>query len=473
MYGTGFGWSRVDGGRYAAAAVLVLAAAAFGAEQSADRKGSPEGAAGARGTEVSGVWHRSGCPRRAAPGTRTVYGGPHATYCAWTRPMAVYAPSQQKTFFVFGNAENSPAISAYDHRTQAFSPLVVVGRNPDMDAHKNPHLLIDDEGWLYVFYGSHCSPTHLSKSARPYDTSKWVSMGVVAEASSYPQPWQLRPGELTVLFRQGGTHDAGEALVRSTDGGKTWSAPTLIGASPPQNGFYAVTTAADGSYPRKVHMAWSVTRGDWWQRYHVYYAYSDDGAVTWKRSDGRPYTLPITEPEAELVFRSEVPDRGVWLQDIQLDSQGNPYVLFNDGHTLSYDCTWRVARLVDRQWTVQRVASADHMYDHGALALLADGDFRVYLPSHAAQPHEDGGEIEEWQSADRGLSWTKTRAITSGSKYSHNHVKTAFGSQRGDFRVFWSYGDSTDPPETRTVDLYYFGESLDGPRRMPLRYAPR
>ena len=60
--------------------------------------------------------------------------------------MAVYAPGQQKTFFVFGNAENSPAVCAYDHRTQAFSPVVVVGQNPDTDAHKNPHLLIDEEG---------------------------------------------------------------------------------------------------------------------------------------------------------------------------------------------------------------------------------------------------------------------------------------------------------------------------------------
>jgi hypothetical protein len=386
--------------------------------------------------------------------------------------MAVYVPRQQKTFFVFGNAENSPTISAYDHRSRSFSPAVVVGRNPDMDAHKNPHLLIDEEGWLYVFYRAHCTPTWLAKSVRPYEISKWISMGEVARDSSYPQPWQLRRGEITVLFRQGGTHNAGEALVRSCDGGRTWSSPTLVGTSPPKNGFYAVTIAASGAYPRKLHMAWSVTRGDWWQRYHVYYACSDDGAVTWKRRDGRPYRLPIAESEAEMIFRSEVPDRGVWLQDIQLDGQGNPYVLFNDGNTLTYDCTWRVARCLDRKWTVQPVARADHMYDSGALVLLSDRDFRAYLPSQPAQPHEDGGDIEEWQSLDRGTTWARTRSITSSSKYSHNHVKAVHGQQQGDFRVFWSYGDSRDPPESRAVDLYYYGELLPGPRRIPLTYAP-
>jgi len=175
-----------------------------------------------------GVWHASGATERVSPRARTVYGGAHATYCAWTRPMAVYAPAVAKTFFAFGNADNSPTISFYDHKTKELADAVVVGSNPDVDAHKNPHLLIDEQGYIYVFYRSHCTPTHLAKSARPYDISEWVDMGVVAERSSYPQPWQLKKGEIVVLYRGGGTHDATESCVRSTDGGKTWSEPTVI-----------------------------------------------------------------------------------------------------------------------------------------------------------------------------------------------------------------------------------------------------
>ncbi|MBM4050229.1 MAG: DUF2341 domain-containing protein, partial [Planctomycetes bacterium] len=284
-----------------------------------------------------GIWHCSRAATRRYPGNETVYGGGHATYCAWTRPMAVYAPSQDKTFFAFGNAENSPTVSFYDHKTKQFGPAVVVGTNPDMDAHKNPHVLIDDAGYLYIFYRSHCTPTHLAKSRRPYDIMDWTPMGVVVERSSYPQPWQLRPGEITVLYRGGGTHDATESLVRSTDGGATWSKPFHIVTPTPKNGCYAVTIAETGRYPRKVHVAWSLTRGDWWQRYHVFYAYSDDGGETWRRGDGTPYELPITEPTSEMVFESDVPDRGVWLKDIQLDSQGNPYILFIDANSLTYE----------------------------------------------------------------------------------------------------------------------------------------
>ncbi|NUQ63715.1 MAG: DUF2341 domain-containing protein [Pirellulales bacterium] len=419
-----------------------------------------------------GVWHASGCTRRVSPKANTVYGGAHATYCSWTRPMAVYAPSQEKTFFVFGNAENAPTISCYDHRSQSLAPAVEVGRNPDMDAHKNPHLLIDSEGYLYIFFRAHCTPTHLVKSARPFDITDWRPMGVVVENSSYPQPWQLKAGQITVLYRGGGTHDATESFVVSGDGGQTWSQPQAIVTPEPNNGCYAVSIAENGPYPRKVHMAWSLTRGDWWQRYHVFYASSDDGGSTWKRSDGAPYTLPITEPTSQLVFESEAPDRGVWLKDIQLDSKGNPYILFVDGNTLTYDCVWRLAGCSGGKWSLYEVAKSDHMYDGGSLVILSDNDFRIYAPTTASQPYEDGGEMDEWQSTDGGRTWTAVKRLTSGSQFSHNHVKTVFNHGRGDFRVFWSYGDARVPPESRHVDLYRYGEAMPAPKKMELAYSP-
>jgi hypothetical protein len=233
---------------------------------------------------------------------------------------------------------------------------------------------------------------------------------------------------------------------------------------------YGVTIAETEKFPRKVHMAWSLTRGDWWQRYHVFYACSEDGGTTWRKSDGSQYALPITEPASEMIFESEVPDRGVWLKDIQLDSKGNPYILFVDGNSISYECRVLLAKRSAGQWVIRPIATCDHMYDDGALVVLADNDFRVYAPTTPSQPHIDGGEIEEWQSTDLGDTWTNTRHLTHGSPYSHNHVKTVFNHPKGDFRVFWNYGDATYPPKTRDVDLFYYGEDLTAPRKMDLSY---
>jgi len=167
-----------------------------------------------------------------------------------------------------------------------------------------------------------------------------------------------------------------------------------------------------------------------------------------------------------------VPDRGVWLKDIQLDSNGNPYILFVDGNTLTYECVWRLAVCSEGRWRLHEIAKCDHMYDGGALVFLADDDLKAYLPTTPAQPYEDGGDIDEWQSVDGGETWTNTKHVTSGSKYSHNHVKTVFNHQKGDFRVFWSYGDAKSPPQTHDVDLFYYGEALDAAQKMDLSYPP-
>ena len=62
--------------------------------------------------ESQGVWYCCGTAN-VLPGKKYVYSGPMATYCMWHRPIAVYARSARKTFFVFGNAQNSPTISYY------------------------------------------------------------------------------------------------------------------------------------------------------------------------------------------------------------------------------------------------------------------------------------------------------------------------------------------------------------------------
>ena len=238
---------------------------------------------------------------------------------------------------------------------------------------------------------------------------------------------------------------------------------------------YAITIAGSGPYPRKLHIAWSRLGGGtpeeirtkhlWARRYNVYYACSDDGGTTWKRSDGRAYALPIAEADAEKVYDSG--EHGVWLKDIQLDSQERPYILFIDARCETYESAWKLLGRADGRWRISDVARSDHMYDDAALAIVADDDLRIYGPTTASQPHEDGGEIEEWTSRDAGRTWRNTRHITCGSPWSHNCVKTVYPRGAGDFRLMWSYGDSTSPPSTPNVTLYFYGEDRQGAEPMP------
>ncbi len=433
-----------------------------------------------------GIWYECG-RANLLPGQGAVYSGAMATYCAWHRPLAIYRPEVNRTFFVYGNADNSPTISMYDHASGQFAWPMVLGSNPDGDAHRNPTLLIDEDGYLYVFYGAHGHATVALKSDAPLDISSWSEVAPLDDpGTSYPQPWQLTAGELFVSYRQA----PGWRCRVSRDGAQSWEPSVdLVNFGCPddargcaEHSIYGITVAADGEYPRRVHFAWSRLGGGtpeeienkhlWARRYNIYYACSDDGGQTWQRSDGSAYELPIDEDAAEKIY--DCGEHGVWLKDIQLDSQGNPYILFLDSEIETFETAWKVARLTSEGWKFVHVTESNHMYDAGALIFVSDDDLRIWGPTTHGQPREDGGEIEEWRSTDGGATWENTQHLTEGSKLSHNHVKPVMGHQlgTGDLRAIWSYGDSMSPPTTTDVRLYHYGEKMAGPREIPFPPGP-
>jgi hypothetical protein len=465
-----------------ATTVVVLSSLVLLADADREDKGTDLTTTEAVSIERSsygGVWY--GCGRdNTLPGRDYVYAGGKATYSAWNRPMAVFAPEANGTFFVFGDRYNRPCIAFFDHRLGKFSPPLALGKNPDGNAHRNPTLLIDEDGLLYVFYGyaSGNQPLHVLRSVAPYDITNWVKQtDVVPRAASYPQPWQLESGEITVVYRV----PKGWCCRTTGDGGRTWSQPTSIVEFSDYefcSTAYAMTVAENGTFPRRIHLTWSKlgggspeeqrTKALWARRYDVYYACSDDGGSTWRRSDGAALSLPITEADAEKVYESG--EHGVWLKDIQLDPAGNPCVLFIDADAHTYASTWKFARNLGGAWSMSDIATSDHMYDGGALLLLADDDFRMYGPTKTVQKGCDGGEIVEWRSSDRGHTWHAGTSLTTGSQYSHNHVKAARNQEQGDgrFRLFWSYGDGSAPPATKKVELFYWGEGMPNAQRISI-----
>ena len=437
--------------------------------------------------ETRGVWYHCGWDN-LLPGHGAVYSGPMATYCAWHRPMAIYRADANRTYFVYGSAGNRPTISFFDHTAGEWAWPVAIGENPDGDAHRNPTLLIDEEGYLYMFWGAHGHESLVHRSARPHDISEWEERAHLEPGggASYPQPWILREGEIFVSYRKA----PGWRARISSDGAKSWSEPIDIaafGVDPESRGatefaIYGSTVGDEGPVPRKVHFAWSRLGGGspeeieskhlWGRRYNLYYTYSDDGGHTWRRSDGGVYDHPVEEAEAELLHDSGT--RGVWIKDIQVDPAGNPMILFLEGEVETYHSIWKVARVTPIGWQIVDVTESDHMYDAGALMIFGEGDIRIWGPTAPSQPHEDGGEIEEWSSSDGGATWERTRRLTEGSRYSHNHVKPVMGHRDGpgDVRAIWSYGDSRMPPETEDVRLYYIGDGMEQGRQIPFPAAP-
>ena len=95
-------------------------------------------------------------------GQRSEYGskyvGAFGTYTMKHRPLAIYSPAVDKTFFVFGGTTDAEErhllcmISCFDHKTGLVQkPTVVYDKGTVNDPHDNPALLIDPDGYLWVY----------------------------------------------------------------------------------------------------------------------------------------------------------------------------------------------------------------------------------------------------------------------------------------------------------------------------------
>ncbi len=90
----------------------------------------------------------------------------------------MYSPEAKKTFFCFGGASKGTKLSLlhevayFDHRTGEVSrPTIVLDKATD-DAHDNPVLNIDTQGYIWVFRPRTGErPSYLHRSRKPYDLS--------------------------------------------------------------------------------------------------------------------------------------------------------------------------------------------------------------------------------------------------------------------------------------------------------------
>ncbi len=115
--------------------------------------------------------------------------GGFGTWTAKHRPLAIYAPKVDKTFFVYGGTIDKEErylfcmIGCYDHKTgMVCKPTVVYDKQGVDDPHDNSSMLIDKDGyiWVYVAGRGNIRPGFICRSVKPYDCS-------IFESTSYKE----------------------------------------------------------------------------------------------------------------------------------------------------------------------------------------------------------------------------------------------------------------------------------------------
>jgi hypothetical protein len=403
------------------------------------------------------------------------YSGGLGTYTAKHVPLAIYAPQVEKTFFVYGGTTGPNdryllcMISYYDHREHRVPrPVVVHDKQGVNDPHDNPSLAIDEQGHLWVFVSGRgrVRPGFKYRSTEPYSIDGFELIS--EEELTYPQPHHVAgEGFLHLFTKYTGVR---ELYWERSEDGRDWTEDRkLAGIREPgtERGGHYQTSASLG---KRVGTFFNRhPNGNVDRRTDIYYVETRDLGETWTTIDGTELSPPLMEVDNPArVVDYATQGLNVYLKDMDFDADGHPVLLYitSPGHEPGPPNDPRhfcIVRWDGEAWQSTQICPTDHNYDMGSL-YLSDDVWTVRVPSTAGpQPYHGGGEIVDWQSRDRGATWTKARQITEQSVRNHNYARRPIGAQ-DPFYAFWADGDPTKMSESR---LYFANSAGDRVWQLP------
>lgn len=352
------------------------------------------------------------------------YAGINATFPQYQRPMGVERAG--KIYIVWCNAEGWNTICVFNCLTGEFEGVKKIAPNIENNGHRNPTIMIDENGYIFVFGWSHGDNTQVWCSSAPYSIAEFVRRGDITGVTTYPQPHDFGTYK-RVFYRSGNAW----GTTWSNDGFATNGGFRKVISGTEDDRAYALTES-DGQNLSIMWTGWHSTQ----KRMNIYFARSEDGGLTFRTAAGADLTLPIAYDDTACL----VLDTGAQQVNIQdaIYFEGEPVLLFSQNTGVGV-WKWKAARFVSGAPVISTIpATGDRQFDCGCFIVDA-GVLRAILPTGPGQAGCDGGNLEEYRSADGGATWCFHAALTD-NPFNHNNVKRVQGGCG--IRAFWGYGDA-------------------------------
>ena len=442
------------------------------------------------------------------------YSGGLGTYCANHYPFSVYRPEVDKTFFCYGGTDPDEKtlwheVGVYDHKTKKVSrPTIILDKKTD-DAHDNPVISVDADGYVWIFSTSHGvpRPSFIHKSVRPYDVSEFERVDATKLVDgarvpmtnfSYLQIWNAPERGFVAFFT---TYDrklvadvapdskAQRILAFMTSpNGVEWSAWRPLAAI--EIGHYQNSrvyvepgkTAPDGKPAVKLGTAFNYhpatpkgARGvglNW--RTNIYYMESTDFGATWHTITNEPLEIPLlTSNSPALVRDYEAENLNVYITDLNYDAQGRPMIAYvtSKGFESGPEMGPRefcVARWTGEAWEYSKVTEVDNNYEYAMLYLedAANGTLRLVGSfEDGPQAYNTGGEISQWISRDGGATWNKEFQLTRESDVNQCFPRRTVDASP-EFYAIWAEGNGRRPSSSEIRFSTKDGAVYELPREM-------
>lgn len=414
-----------------------------------------------------GIWYAVGLSKDEY---KYKYSGGLGTYPQQHIPIAFYSKEANKTFFCYGGTPRDKnelliMVSYFDHATGLVPRPTILLNKKTADAHDNPTLTLDENGYVWVFSNSHGGgrPAFIHRSKKPWSIDDFEL--VLTDRFSYSQSWNL-PGRGFLFLHTRYSGGQRRLYWMTSDDGMKWSEPKPLAQM--EKGHYQVS-ACNGY---RVGTAFNVhpDRGGLDFRTNLYYMETHDMGQSWVTVDAKPLSTPlITSGSLALVHDYKSENLLVYLKDLQYDELGNPVILYltskgfqsgpkNDPRT------WYTARWNGVKWDINPVTTSDNNYDFGSLYLENEDIWKIIAPTERGpQAYNTGGEVVIWASVDKGRSWRKMKQLTQNSKYNHTYIRRPINAHP-EFYAFWTDGHGR---EASPSSLYFTDLKGDHVWRLP------
>lgn len=196
------------------------------------------------------------------------------------------------------------------------------------DAHNVISIMVDGDGVLHMAWDHHNNPLRYAKGIAPGSiemTGKISMTGNEGNSVSYPEFYKLADGSLLFLFRDGGSGNGNLVINRYDIKKRQWTTVqrNLISGEGKRNAYWQ--TFVDGS--GVIHLSWVWRESPNVASNHdLAYARSTDGGISWQRSNGGIYTLPITASTAE--YAARIPQNSELINQTSMyaDEHGEPFI---------------------------------------------------------------------------------------------------------------------------------------------------
>lgn len=419
------------------------------------------------------------------------YSGGLGTYPANHYPFSVYVEKENKTFFCYGGADLEGKtllhmVSYFDHKTGLVPKPTIVLDKKTNNAHDNPVMNIDKEGYIWLFSTAHGTNgfSYVHKSVKPYDIEKFEQVHVtkivdgkkvVMNNFSYLQSWYQPDNGFINLFthydrrvipNQPSKPRRTISYMTSKDGVNysEWKDLATI-----EEGHYQTS----GQHKNKLGSTFNyhpVKEGENGLNYrtNLYYIQTQDFGKTWETANGKKVKIPLTTIQNDALIKDyKSLGLNVYINDLAFDQNGFPVILYLTSK--GYEAgpkdgprTWYTARYTGKAWEILPITTSGNNYDMGSLYIDAKGNWQIVAPTTMGpQAYNTGGEMVLWKSNNQGKSW-KAKAMTSNSKYNHSYARRPVNVNNG-FYAFWADGHGRE----RSLSSLYFSDSKGNVYQLP------